>query len=238
MIQFILAGLVLGSIYALSAVGVIVTYVSAGVLNFAFAATAFFVARMYYFLHVQHHWPIATAAVLSIVVAGPAFGLLAWAVLFRFLRLSSQLIKVVSTIGLSVAIPPITVLLFGNETIQSAPGLAPEPVRVFHVFGVAVTLDQIIVYGCLLATVIIGGLVLRFTTPQSTNGITSRQRAQAVGDYDHRHCPLQCIDGFAAGQVRLVDGLLEPRAVIFGRSPAWLGRARSEAVAVLKPSPF
>ncbi len=82
---------------------------------------------------------------------------------FRFLRLSSPLIKVVATIGLLVAIPSLATLIFGNQAIQQAPGLAPEPVAVYHFLGVPVTLDQIIVYACVVATVVIGALVLRYT---------------------------------------------------------------------------
>ena len=147
----------------MSALGVIVTYVSAGVLNFAFAASAFFIARFYYFLQVQHNWPIAPAAVLSLVVLAPALGILMWAVLFRLLRLASPLIKIVATIGLSVCLPPIAILMFGNENVQSATGLAPEPVRIFHVDGVAISLDQVIAYGCLIGTLAIGYGILHFT---------------------------------------------------------------------------
>ena len=66
--------------------------------------------------------------------------------IFRFLRLSSQLIKVVVTIGLSVVIPALAAMIFGNDEIFQAPGLAPQPVTVYHVFGTAVTLDQVIAY--------------------------------------------------------------------------------------------
>jgi branched-chain amino acid transport system permease protein len=163
MIQFILAGLVLGTIYAMSALGVIVTYVSAGVLNFAFAASAFFIARFYFYLHVQHQWPIASAAVLSLLVVAPALGVAMWAVLFRLLRLASPLVKIVSTIGLSVALPPIAILLFGNQNVEGATGLAPEPVRIFHADGVAISLDQLIAYACLIATLAIGFGILRYT---------------------------------------------------------------------------
>ena len=52
MLQFIVVGLVLGSIYALAASGLVITYVSTGVLNFAFGSLAFFIARTYYYLHV------------------------------------------------------------------------------------------------------------------------------------------------------------------------------------------
>jgi branched-chain amino acid transport system permease protein len=73
------------------------------------------------------------------------------------------LIKVVATVGISVAVPPATTLIFGNETILTAPGLAPQPVRVFKFFGVPVTLDQIIVYSCVVFIVVVGALVLHFT---------------------------------------------------------------------------
>jgi branched-chain amino acid transport system permease protein len=163
MLQFVIAGLVLGGIYAIAAAGLVITYTSSGILNFAFGAMAFFIARFYYYLHTQHAWSIWSAAVVSILVAGPAMGVVLYLALFRFLRLSSPLIKVVATIGLSVALPALATRLFGNVTIPSAPGLAPEPVAVYHFLGVPVTLDQVIVYCCVVATVVVGALVLRFT---------------------------------------------------------------------------
>ena len=90
--------------------------------------------------------PSSLPAVVSIVIAAPALGVFLYAVLFRHLRLSSPLIKVVATIGLLVAIPSVATLIFGNQAIQQAPGLAPEPVHVFQFLGVPVTLDQVIVY--------------------------------------------------------------------------------------------
>jgi branched-chain amino acid transport system permease protein len=162
-LQYTIAGLVLGGIYAIASSGLVMTYVSAGILNFGFGALAWFIARFYYYLHVQQRWSIVAAAFVAVVLAGPALGVFLYAVLFRHLRLSSTLIKVVATIGLGVTIPPIATLLFGNKTILRAPGLAPEPVDTFHVAGVAITLDQLIVYGCVVATVVIGALVLRYT---------------------------------------------------------------------------
>jgi len=162
-LQFIIAGLVLGSIYALAASGLVITYVSTGILNFAFGSLAYFIARLYYHLHVEKDWEILPAAVVCLVVVAPLLGLFLYVTIFQFLRLSSQLIKVVVTIGLSVTIPPISNIIFGNVEIFLAPGLAPQPVAVYTVFDTAVTLDQIITYGSLLAIVIAGALVLRFT---------------------------------------------------------------------------
>jgi branched-chain amino acid transport system permease protein len=163
MLQYVIAGLVLGGIYAIASAGLVITYVSSGILNFSFGALAYFVARLYYFLHVQQNWSIPYAAVVSIVIAAPALGVFLYFVLFQFLRLSSPLIKVVATLGLLVAIPALSTLIFGNTAISSAPGLAPEPVRVFDFLGVAVTLDQVIVYACVVATVVLGSAVLRYT---------------------------------------------------------------------------
>ena len=163
MLQFVIAGLVLGGIYAIAAAGLVITYTSSGILNFAFGAIAFFIARFYYYLHTQQNWSILAAAVVAILIASPVLGVLLYAVLFRHLRLSSPLIKVVATIGLLVAIPSLATLIFGNEAIQQAPGLAPEPVHVYDFLGVPVTLDQIIVYACVVLTVVVGAVVLRYT---------------------------------------------------------------------------
>ena len=163
MLQFVIAGLVLGGIYAIASAGLVITYTSSGILNFAFGALAFFIARFYYYLHTQESWGIVPSAVVSIGIAAPALGVVLYAVLFRHLRLSSPLIKVVATIGLLVAIPSLAILIFGNQAIEQAPGLAPEPVHVYQFLGVPVTLDQIIVYICVVLTVVVGAVVLRYT---------------------------------------------------------------------------
>jgi branched-chain amino acid transport system permease protein len=162
-LQFIVVGLVFGSIYALAASGLVITYVSTGVLNFAFGAFAFFIARFYYFLHVEKEWGILLSAAVSLLVLAPFMGIFFYMAIFRFLRLSSQLIKVVVTIGLSVVVPVLAVIIFGNDEIFQAPGLAPQPVSVYKVFDTAVTLDQVIAYACVLAIVIFGALILRYT---------------------------------------------------------------------------
>ena len=66
MLQYILAGLALGSIYAIAAAGITVTFISAGVLNFAFGSMAYVVARFYYWLNSQHGWSTTTAGIVHI----------------------------------------------------------------------------------------------------------------------------------------------------------------------------
>jgi len=163
MIGYIIAGLALGSIYAIAASSLVVTYVSGGVVNFAFGAMAFAVARFYYWLNSQHGWPIWPAALVSIFVLAPLIGVVLYLLVFRNLRRRSQLIRIVCAIGLSVALPPAVMLIFGDTDIPQAAGLAESPVHVFHVLGTVVDMNQVIIYICLILVVVLGTGVLRFT---------------------------------------------------------------------------
>jgi branched-chain amino acid transport system permease protein len=160
---YVFAGIALGSIYAIAAAGLTFTYVASGVLNFAFGSMAYFLARFYYYLNTQLGWSQVPAVLVSVVMAGPALGALLYLLLFRHLRPASSLIRIVSTIGVSVALPAIALLLFGNQTISTAPGLAPEPVHVYRIFGATASLNQVIALACVLGVVIIGTAVLRLT---------------------------------------------------------------------------
>ncbi len=163
MLQYVLAGLALGSIYAIASASLVVTFVSAGVLNFAFGSMAYFVARFYYWLNSQHGWPTNAAGAVSILVVGPLLGVVLYFALFQFIRGKSTLVKLVATIGLSVALPPIADIAFGTQSITSAPGLASLSDKPFHFLSSPVTTDQVITYGFLLFVLVVGTFVLRFT---------------------------------------------------------------------------
>lgn len=164
MLQYIIAGLVLGGIYAISSAGIIFTYVSTGVMNFAFGSMAFAVARLYYFLYVQESWPLGLAAFVSIAVAGPVFAVALYYILLRYLPRRQQLVRVVAMIGVAVALPEVINLIFGQQFISSAPGLSPQPPHVFHVLGAAVTTDQLISYACVVVVLVLGTFLIRRTS--------------------------------------------------------------------------
>lgn len=154
----------LGGVYAISAVGLVMTYVSSKVLNFAHGAIAFFVAMAFYEMHSRWHWPLPVAAFVSIGVLSPALGLVLWVVLARNLARVSSVVMLVTTVGLYVAFTPLTFMVFGDQPIFEPAGLAGSKVSVFHPLGVAINANQVIV---LFGTVVIGlGLVvlLRWTT--------------------------------------------------------------------------
>jgi len=163
MLSYIFIGLALGSIYAMAAASLVVTYESAGILNFAFGSMAFFVAKFFYWSNATHGWNLAVAGVVSLLVVAPLVGVVLYLAVFRFLRTRTTLIKIVASIGVSVALPALAIILFGNATITQAAGLAPRPVKFWQVFGATVDMNQLIIYGFLVVVVGAGTAVLRFT---------------------------------------------------------------------------
>ncbi|WP_051683543.1 ABC transporter permease [Blastococcus sp. URHD0036] len=164
MLSYVLAGLGLGSIYAIAAGSLVITYVASGIFNLAFAAMAYSVARFYYWLLVEEGWGIVPSAAVSLFVFAPALGMFLYAVLFRHLRLRSTLIKLMATVGLSVALPPLIQLVLEQPTNTQAPGLAPRPLDVFKVFGSTINADQLATYIGLVVVLVVGVGLLRFTS--------------------------------------------------------------------------
>jgi branched-chain amino acid transport system permease protein len=162
-LQYVLAGLALGSIYAIASAGLVVTFESAGVLNFAFGSMAYVIARFYYWLNTQHGWSTVTAGVVSILIMAPLVGVFLYSVLFRFIRGRSTLIKLVTTIGLSVALPPLADIILGSQAIAAAPGLTLASDRPYLFLGTPVTTNQVVTYGFLLFILVAGTLIMRFT---------------------------------------------------------------------------
>lgn len=163
MLSYLLAGLALGSIYAIAAGSLVITYVASGIFSLAFAAMAFTVARVYYELNTEQHWPIVLSAGMSLLVFAPVLGMSLYGLLFRHLRGRSMLVKLMATMGLSVALPPLVELALGHLTSVTAPGLAPRPLATFHPFGALLNADQLATYLGLAVVLVLGIGVMRFT---------------------------------------------------------------------------
>jgi branched-chain amino acid transport system permease protein len=161
--QYLIAGVVIGCVYAIASSALVLTYQSSGILNFGFGGIAFFVARFFSYLNTDHGWSTWLAAVVSIGVCSPLLGVALYFLLFRYLRTATSLVKIVATVGLGVALPPVAYLLFGIPVTTVATGLAPEPVASYSVFGASVTLNQLIVVICLVLILALGYAVMRFT---------------------------------------------------------------------------
>lgn len=115
LLQYLLSGLSTGAIYSLIGIGFAIIYNSTGIINFA-QGEFFMLGGMmtYYFLSVAKlSLPVAMLlAILLTTVVGVLFERLA----IRPLRNASPLILVIITIGASILIRGIAMLIWGKDT--------------------------------------------------------------------------------------------------------------------------
>ena len=74
-VQLIIAGVATGSIYALSGMGLVLTYKATGIFNFAYGAIAMLVAYVLYQMNQVWHIPLLIALPIAVIGVGPAIGL-------------------------------------------------------------------------------------------------------------------------------------------------------------------
>ena len=116
MTPYIISGLVAGSITAISALGLLLTYKSSRVFNFAHGAIAYSIAIFYYYLTRRNGWSIEIAAPFTILIVAPLMGLFLYFALFRRLTHATPTVRLVSTVGLWVALPAVIRILFPFST--------------------------------------------------------------------------------------------------------------------------
>jgi branched-chain amino acid transport system permease protein len=68
---FTIVGLSTAAIYAIIASGLVVTYTTTGIFNFAHGATGMLAAFVYWQLTVKWHWPILIAIPFVLLVMAP-----------------------------------------------------------------------------------------------------------------------------------------------------------------------
>jgi len=103
LLQFTLFGLMLGCVYAVAAMGLVLTYNVTGVFNFAHGAVGMLAAFAYYELRVEHDLPTVVAILIVVFVLGPISGLAAERLLRRFRGAdfgSSLVVTIALTVGL------------------------------------------------------------------------------------------------------------------------------------------
>ena len=86
----LIVGVSVGSIYAIAASGIVVTYTTSGIFNFAQGAIGMFMAFVYWELRVNRGIPAPIALFLTILVIAPALGALIERVLIRLIVDSSD----------------------------------------------------------------------------------------------------------------------------------------------------
>ena len=164
LISNILSGMSYGSIYALLAVGLVLTYKTSGIFNLAYGAQAFVAAAVYFDLRVRHELPIPIAFVVAVFIVSPLLGLFLERALFRYLRTATPVARLVTTLALLVAIPQILKLWFGQNPQYGTQGIVPNGDHSYNPFGtVFVSRDDLATIGITVVAVVLLSVLFRYS---------------------------------------------------------------------------
>ena len=129
-LPFIIVGLTSGSLYGLAGMGLVLTFKTSGIFNFAHGAMAAAAAFVFFDLHFTHRmsWPLALG--LCVFGLGPLMGLAAAALARRLAQVPPAL-TIVATVGLLLALQGVLAWKYGGE-IRNFPVFLPTgSVRLF-----------------------------------------------------------------------------------------------------------
>ncbi|MEO6204996.1 MAG: ABC transporter permease [Mycobacteriales bacterium] len=111
-LAFLTTGLVLGCIYALTATGLVVTYMTSGIFNFAHGAIGMIAAFTYWQFSVAWGWPAPVALFAVLFIVAPLLGALIERVLIRPIRGAPVDLTIVITLALLLLLLGVAFYIF------------------------------------------------------------------------------------------------------------------------------
>jgi branched-chain amino acid transport system permease protein len=234
-ISFVVAGVVTGSVYAVTASGLVVTYKSTGVFNFAHGAVGMVMAYLYWQLWQGWGWnPVLSLAVVLLVVA-PLFALAVERVLMRPLYGAALSTAIVVTLGLFLVLYGLVSTVWDQTITRNLPDWFEG--NQVDVLGVNLTYEELITMGCAVVVAIALWLLFKMTrTGVSMRAVVDDPSlASLTGARTNRIAGFAWIVGFmlaglagilvAPGSGMSIAILSE--LVIFGYAAAIVGRLSS-----------
>ena len=159
-LRTVLLGLVNGSVYALAATGMVLTYRTSRILNLGYGTLAMFTTYLHWQFVVRWGMPLWLSALLVIVVIAPLIGFFLDSQLFRHLEGQPIVIGLMATVGMSVLLQGFVIRIWGSTT-QTVPSLFPQsPVKIF---GATIGVDQLLILAISLGAAGALAAMLRFT---------------------------------------------------------------------------
>jgi ABC-type branched-subunit amino acid transport system ATPase component/branched-subunit amino acid ABC-type transport system permease component len=161
LLPFIVIGLVTGAVYGLAGTGLVLTYRTSGIFNFAHGAVAAVAAYFFYWLNVEHGLGWLLSFVLSVFVLGPIAGLLL-ELLAKGLAPQRPAMKIVGTIGVILLVQGLASIKFGTDPLRQ-PQYFPWGNERFRLGGVNVTYGQLTIVVVAVVAVILLYALFRFS---------------------------------------------------------------------------
>ena len=141
LMPFLVTGVATGSIFALAALGLVLTYKTSGVFNFAHGAVGTVAAYVVYELREQHGWPWPLAVAVALLAVGVGGGVLLERLARRLAEVGVEL-KVLATVGILVAVQALAIARYGSAALPVRSFLSQDT---FRFGGVNVTYEQLTV---------------------------------------------------------------------------------------------
>ncbi|CAM5785909.1 branched-chain amino acid ABC transporter permease [Castellaniella caeni] len=175
LLQFVLAGLTVGAVYAIVAIGFTLIYAASDVVNFAQGEFVMIGGMVTAFL-VAGGWPVWLAAALSVLVA-VVVGVALQKLALERARGADPVTLIIVTLGASVFIKGVAGLIF-DKRFHSLPGeFGREPIKVL---GASVLPQSLVVLLCALAMFCVLWLFLDKTLPGKAMRASAANRLAAT----------------------------------------------------------
>jgi branched-chain amino acid transport system permease protein len=138
---FILLGLGAGAVIAGIAMAVVITYSGSGIINLATGAIAMVAAYTFWALKTDYfHFTLATVPAVAVtIVVSVLVGVLSELLVFRPLRRSSPLAKLVASLGILLTLQATILLWFGSPS-KRIPSVFPN--NIVDVFGASIPANR------------------------------------------------------------------------------------------------
>ncbi|QXC62930.1 ABC transporter permease [Aquihabitans sp. G128] len=237
LLTLLVLGLVSASLYAVAASGLVVTYTTSGIFNFAHGAVAMFSAFVYWQLSSPDAWdlPVPVALALTLLVFAPGMGWAIDRVLMRRLHDATPITRIVVPIGLLVALIQLATIIWSPDKSRSLPRFFLG--KSVDVAGVVVEYHQLVVFAAAIA-VAIGLRILLYRTRIGVAMravVDSRDLAALNGASPDRvsalawalGCSLAGLAGILIAPILTLDQTQLTLLVINAYAAAMVGRLRS-----------
>ena len=151
-IQYTVFGVMLGAGYAIAATGLVVTYSTSGVFNFAQGAVGMIAAFVYWELVVANGLPILVALLIILVLGATIAGGVVERVLMRRLHGASAERPVLVTLGLMVILTGLATEIWNPGTERSVANMVPGQ---FGLAGINIQYQEVLNIGVAIAVAIL-----------------------------------------------------------------------------------
>ena len=167
-LDYLIAGIVVGSIYAVSASGLVVTYNTTGIFNFAHGAMGMVLAYLYWQLWQSWGLSEVVALLITLLVGAPLLGIAVERAIMRPLYGASTSIRLAVTLGLLLVLVAGAGAVWGASNTYNTPNLVNG--NSFSLFGVQISAQQLITVAVAVAVAVF----LRVFFKRTRTGVAMR----------------------------------------------------------------